>query len=155
MAFADSEPTTQADPTVYSTPSNSDLAAVATTVTLVGVVMAILITWLAVRLRRAAHSEHSAIPIVARRPASAASYTFRPSFAPSEASSKFGFSACLLPIAVTSRSSSVQFANLSGSLTETKTAAGTLLTQIPFLFKKRAYSTRLSARPPQNTVQPH
>ncbi|KAF8553714.1 hypothetical protein OG21DRAFT_1485215 [Imleria badia] len=89
MAFA--EPTTQADPAVYSTPSNSDLAAVAATVAAVGIVMAVLITWLVVRLRRAADSQSSPIPIVARRPASTATYTFRPSFAPSEASSKFGF----------------------------------------------------------------
>ncbi|KAN0081702.1 hypothetical protein V8E55_009326 [Tylopilus felleus] len=49
--------------------------------------MALLITWLVIRLRRAANSESNSIPVVTRRPASTASYVFRPSFAPSEASS--------------------------------------------------------------------
>lgn len=83
------EPTTPASSS-YAAPSHSNIAAVAATVSVVGVLMAVLITWLVVRLRRAAHSE--SIPVVARRPTSNASYVFRPSFAPSEASSRFGFS---------------------------------------------------------------
>jgi hypothetical protein len=83
-----SAPTTPVT-TPVSSPSHADLAAVAATVAVVGVLMALLIAWLVVRLRRAGQAQ--AIPIVARRPASTASYTLRPSFAPSEASSKFGF----------------------------------------------------------------
>ncbi|KAG8220544.1 hypothetical protein J3R82DRAFT_3262 [Butyriboletus roseoflavus] len=85
------EPTAvPSSPPTYSTPSNSDLAAVAATVSVVGVLMALLLTWLVLRLRRASQSQSQSIPI-SSRPPSTASYTFRPSFAPSEASSKFGF----------------------------------------------------------------
>ncbi|KAH0828923.1 hypothetical protein J3R83DRAFT_2346 [Lanmaoa asiatica] len=85
------EPTAiPSSPVIYSNPSHSDLAAVAATVSVVGVLMAILLTWLILRLRRAAQSQAQSIPIPCR-PTSTASYSFRPSFAPSEASSKFGF----------------------------------------------------------------
>lgn len=88
------QPTQSSPSQTYSPPSNADLAAVVATVSVVGILMALLITWLVIRLRRAANSESNSIPVVTRRPASTASYVFRPSFAPSEASSKFGFSTC-------------------------------------------------------------
>lgn len=94
MALTDTSP---APTTPVSTPSHSDLADIAATVSVVGVLMALLLIWLAVRLRRAGQSQSQSIPVVARRPASTASYTFRPSFAPSEASSKFGFGVYLRP----------------------------------------------------------
>ena len=83
------EPTVPSSPSTYPAPSRSDLAAVAATVSVVGILMAILVTWLVFRLRRASKAQSQSIPI-SHRPAS---YPFRPSFAPSEASSKFGFSA--------------------------------------------------------------
>ena len=98
MAFTEGSSPAPTETTTYSTPSHSDLAAVAATVSVVGIFMAALITWLVVRLRRTAESQSQSIPVVVRRPTSTASYTFRPSFAPSEASSKFGFSAYLSPL---------------------------------------------------------
>ncbi|KAI9456479.1 hypothetical protein HD554DRAFT_2178097 [Boletus coccyginus] len=102
------EPTTPASSS-YAAPSHSNIAAVAATVSVVGVLMAVLITWLVVRLRRAAHSE--SIPVVARRPTSNASYIFRPSFAPSEASSRFGFIRKPLRISHRHQGSSWDFAD--------------------------------------------
>ncbi|KAG9312351.1 hypothetical protein JVU11DRAFT_7671 [Chiua virens] len=72
----------------YSNPSKVDLAAIVTTVSVVGILMLILVTWLVFRLRRV--SQQQPIPISSRR-RPIHSYVVRPSFAPSEASSKFGF----------------------------------------------------------------
>lgn len=88
------QPTIPSTPPTYAAPSHQNLAAVAATVTVVGLFMALLIIWLVFRLRRASDSQQ--IP-VSRRPSS---YPFRPSFAPSEASSRFGFSMCGLPLAL-------------------------------------------------------
>jgi hypothetical protein len=136
-----SAPTTPVT-TPVSSPSHADLAAVAATVAVVGVLMALLIAWLVVRLRRAGQAQ--AIPIVARRPASTASYTLRPSFAPSEASSKFGFGACPPNPDFPRSPSLIQLASPSASPARTRTAAGTLRTPIRSPIRKRS---------PQNTVR--
>ncbi|KIJ63495.1 hypothetical protein HYDPIDRAFT_29301 [Hydnomerulius pinastri MD-312] len=89
------EPTVvPSDPPTYSPPKDGGVAAVAVTVGIVGVFMFALITWLVLRLRRKPASEKGFTPsssTPASRRASTFTDRFRPSFAPSEASSKFGF----------------------------------------------------------------
>ncbi|KIJ11895.1 hypothetical protein PAXINDRAFT_15227 [Paxillus involutus ATCC 200175] len=101
MPFTDAndlspEPTAiPSDPPTYSPPTDGNMAAVAVTVGIVGVFMFTLITWLVLRLRRSPSSQigFSTSPPKPVRPVSDISISdrFRPSFAPSEASSKFGF----------------------------------------------------------------
>ncbi|KIK93246.1 hypothetical protein PAXRUDRAFT_12771 [Paxillus rubicundulus Ve08.2h10] len=81
------------DPPTYSPPTDGNMAAVVVTVGIVGVLMFALITWLVLRLCRPPPSQvgFSTSPSKPVRAVSDISDPFRPSFAPSEASSKFGF----------------------------------------------------------------
>lgn len=116
--------------TTYGTPSHSDLAAVAATVSVVGVLMALLITWLVLRLRHA-QSTSTSTPLAARCSTSNASYIFRPSFAPSETSSKFGFGTYSPHHPTVSDADLPQLESPCTSRTDAKTAAGILQTLIP------------------------
>lgn len=147
------EPTAApSSPPTYSAPSHDDLAAVAATVSVVGVLMALLVTWLVIRLRRASQAQSKSIPILSRPP-STASYTFRPSFTPSEASSKFGFSMYIPQRSPRPYSLDPQLASPSVSPTDTRTTAGTLRIPTPSHIPKRSRSSLLYLYPPQNTVR--
>ena len=123
-------------PTVVSSPSfdasSPNVAAVAATVTIVAVLLVITVTWLALRLRRARRNN----PTTARRPAS---YPSRPSLAPSEASSRFGFSTYVLPALACAHPP--QSENHSVSRGAPRTPPGTLQTQIRLRAQRRPRST--------------
>ncbi|KAF9234001.1 hypothetical protein BU15DRAFT_66078 [Melanogaster broomeanus] len=100
MPFTDAddlypEPTATSNPSnppTYSPPTEGNMAAVIATVSIVGALMFVLITWLILRLRRAPSSRVGFSTSPSRR-VSNVSDRFRPSFsstAPSVASSKYG-----------------------------------------------------------------
>ncbi|KAH7883449.1 hypothetical protein F5I97DRAFT_247278 [Phlebopus sp. FC_14] len=103
MPFTDAADTPEPTPTsvpsnppTYSPPKNGEVAGVAVTVGVVGVIMFALITWLVLRLRgkpSSSTSEETGFSPSAKR-GSSMTERLRPSFAsasPSEASSRFGF----------------------------------------------------------------